>query len=234
MMPRLAMLLAAATVGMPMAAHAQGGPEQIEQLEPEAGEWQAQYSGAYGGADSHGLEIARGVGRHWALGLGGEWEVVAGHLRFEQVSAVALVRLAEAEDHPARLGLMGEVSIDRGGRFAGGELRAIAESQTHHWWLQANLMLRHRREEGEAGSNLAYVVSIQHGPAPFWYGIEASGRAMRLGGDEDAAPAREHYVGPSITYRRGRTGLELGVAWLARIAGRGAASGPRVFAQLDF
>jgi hypothetical protein len=129
---------------------------------------------------------------------------------------------------------MGEVSIDRGGRFVGAELRAIAESQTRDWWLQANLMLRHRREESEAGTNLAYVASVQHGPAPFWYGIEASGRAVRLGGDADAAPAREQYVGPSLTYKRSGAGLELGLAWLVRIAGKGAPSGPRVFAQLDF
>lgn len=221
-------------LALPLAAHAQRGPEQIEQLEPEAGEWQLQYSGAYGGADGHEVEIGRGVGRHWALGLGAEVEAVDGHLELDDLAAVALVRLVEPEDRPVGLGLMGEVSVDRSGRFAGAELRAIAESRSPRWWLQANLMLRHRREDGEAGTNLAYVASVQRGPAPFWYGIEASGRALRLGGDEDAAPARQHYLGPSVTYRAERSALELGVAWMARIAGRGAPSGPRVFAQLDF
>jgi len=227
-------LLALVALGTPALALAQTGPEQIEQLEPEPGEWQLQYSGAYGGADSHGLEIARGIGRHWAFGVGTELEGVEGYLQLDGISAIALVRLAEASDRPARLGLMGEVSIDRHGNFTGGELRGIAESRTRRWWLQANLMLRYRREGGEAGTSLAYVVSLQRGPAPFWYGLEASGRAVRLGGDAEAAPARQHYIGPSITYRADRGGLELGFAWMARVAGRGAPSGPRVFAQLDF
>lgn len=225
---------ALAALAVPLAAHAQSGPEQIEQLEPEAGEWQLQYSGAYGGADGHELEIGRGVGRHWALGVGAEVEAVDGHLQLDGLSAVALVRLVEPEDRPVGLGLMGQVSVDRAGRYAGAELRAIAESRSPRWWLQANVMLRHRREDGEAGTNLAYVASIQHGPAPFWYGIEVSGRAARLGGDADAAPAAQHYVGPSVTYRSARSGLELGFAWMARVAGDGAPSGPRVFAQLDF
>lgn len=223
-----------ATLLLPLAAHAQSGPEQIEQLEPEAGEWQLQYSGAYGGADSHELEIGRGVGRHWALGVGADVEAVRGHLELEGVSAVALVRLVEPEDRPFGLGLMGQVALDRAGRYAGAELRGIAESRSARWWMQANLMLRHRREDGEAGTNLAYVASIQRGPAPFWYGVEASGRAARLGGDDNAAPARQHYVGPSVTYRTARSGFELGFAWMVRIAGRGAPSGPRAFAQLDF
>ncbi len=225
---------AIAALALPLAAHAQNGPEQIEQLEPEAGEWQLQYSGAYGGADSHELEIGRGVGRHLALGVGAEVEAVDGHLRLDGFSGVALVRLIEPEDRPVGLGLMGQVSVDRAGRYAGAELRGIAESRSTRWWLQANLMLRHRCEEGEAGTNIAYVASIQHGPAPFWYGIEVSGRAARLGGDDDAAPSGQHYVGPSLTYRSERSGLELGLAWMARVAGDGAPSGPRVFAQLDF
>lgn len=225
---------ALATLAVPLAAHAQSGPEQIEQLEPEAGEWQLQYSGAYGGADGHELEIGRGIGRHWAVGAGAEFEAVDGHLELDGLSAVALVRLVEPDDRPVGLGLMGQVSVDRAGRYAGAELRGIAESRSARWWLQANVMLRHRREDGEAGTNLAYVASIQRGPAPFWYGIEMSGRAARLGGDDDAAPAGQHYVGPSVTYRGARSGLELGLAWMVRVAGDGAPSGPRVFAQLDF
>jgi len=223
-----------AVLVLPAAVHAQSGPEQIEQLEPEAGEWQLQYSGAYGGADSHELEIGRGVGRHWALGVGADVEAVDGHLELDGFSAVALVRLVEPEDRPVGLGLMGQVSVDRAGRYAGAELRGIAESRSARWWIQANVMLRHRREDGEAGTNLAYVASVQRGPAPFWYGIEVSGRAARLGGDDDAAPAGQHYVGPSVTYRGDRSGLEIGLAWIARVAGDGAPSGPRVFAQLDF
>jgi hypothetical protein len=37
-----------------------------------------------------------------------------------------------------------------------------------------------------------------------------------------------------MTYRGERTGMELGLAWMVRVAGRGAPSGPRVFVQLDF
>lgn len=223
-----------AALALPLAAHAQSGPEQIEQLEPEAGEWQLQYSGAYGGADGHELEIGRGVGRHWALGVGAEVEAVDGRLELDGFSAVVLVRAVEPEDRPVGLGLMGQVSVDRAGRYAGAELRGIAESRSARWWLQANVMLRHRREDGEAGTNLAYVASIQRGPAPFWYGIEVSGRAARLGGDADAAPTGQHYLGPSMTYRSTGSGLELGFAWMVRVAGDGAPSGPRVFAQLDF
>ncbi|GAA0741141.1 MULTISPECIES: hypothetical protein [Sphingomonas] len=225
---------AIAALALPAAAHAQSGPEQIEQLEPGAGEWQLQYSGAYGGADGHELEIGRGVGRHWALGVGAEVEAVDGHLQLDGLSAVALLRLIEPDDRPVGLGMMGQVSVDRAGRYAGSELRGIAESRSTRWWLQANVMLRHRREEGEAGTSLDYVASIQHGPAPLWYGIEVSGRAVRLAGDDDVAPAGQHYIGPSLTYRSAHSGLELGLAWMARVAGGGAPSGPRVFAQLDF
>ncbi|OAN59839.1 hypothetical protein A7X12_01640 [Sphingomonas sp. TDK1] len=227
-------MAALAVAGAPVAAHAQSGPEQIEQLEPGPGEWQAQYSGAYGGADSHALEIARGFGRGLALGVGAELEAVRGHAELDGLSAVALVRLIDHADRPARIGVMGEVSIDRGGRFSGGELRGIAESESRHWWLQANLMLRYRREDGEAGTSLAYVVSVQRGPAPFWYGIEGSGRAARIGGDAEVASRGEHYLGPSITYRHQGSGTEIGLAWMVRLAGGGAPSGPRAFVQVDF
>jgi hypothetical protein len=205
--------------------------EEIDQVEPGKGEWQAETLGSYGGTDDHQIEVIAGVTDRLVLGMQAEFE----GRRLEGWGPVALYRFSDPETSPVGLGLETQIEIDRGGRLGEAELRGIVDRRSPNWWVQANLMLRHQRDEGKRGTNLAYAASVQHALGDkAWLGIEASGRAVRLGGDPEAAAQGEHYAGPSLTVELGGDTVELGAAWLQRLAGGGPKSEPRVFLQFTF
>ncbi|WP_404333504.1 hypothetical protein AB2M62_10410 [Sphingomonas sp. MMS12-HWE2-04] len=219
-------------------AWAQNGPEQLEQIEPDKGEWQLEYFGAFGGSGEQAVEASYAVSDRIVLGAQVEVEGPRGGLTVESAGLGALVRLIEPTEAPIGLGLQFEVSVDRDGRIAELEGRGIAETRTPKWWLQADLILRRVREDRAQATGLAYATSIQRGLGEdLWAGIEASGQIARLSGEDEAAPAGQHYLGPSLTIERpiGRGAeVELGFAWLQRVRGRGPGSGPRIFAQFVF
>lgn len=214
-----------------VAAPAFAQVEELDQVEPGKGEWQAEYLGSFGGQDDHQLELITGVTDKLVLGVQAEFE---GRV-LEGWGPVALYRFSDPEEKPVGLAAETQIEIDRGGRLGEAELRGIVERRTPAWWLQANVMLRYQRDDGARGTNVAYATSVQHALGEkAWLGIEASGRALRLGGDAQAAPQGEHYVGPSLTLELADEKLELGAAWLQRLAGDGPKSEPRVFVQFTF
>jgi hypothetical protein len=205
--------------------------EELDQAEPGKGEWQAEYLGGYGGTDAHQIEVIAGVTDRLVLGMQAEFEGRA----LDGWGPVALYRFSDPEKDPVGSGLETQIEVDRHGRLGEAELRGILDRRSPHWWVQANLMLRYQRDEAERGTNVAYATSVQHALGDkMWLGIEASGRAVRLGGDPGAAPQGEHYAGPSLTLELADDAVELGAAWLQRLAGEGPKSGPRVFVQFTF
>lgn len=235
-MERMTRALVATLVALwPLPAVA--GPESLDQLEPGAGQWQAEWLGDFGGDGEQGLELLVGLTDQLVIGAEAEFEGPGDGLVFEEASAIALWRFVDPEDAPVGLGLMGEVAIDRGGRLSGLEARGIVEVQNDRWWLQGNAILRHAREPGESGTGIAYSASAQRSVGGVWLGIEASGQAVRLGGDPEMAPTGNHYAGPSVTFEHEfseESEVEIGLAWLQRLSGDGAPSGPRVFVQVTF
>jgi hypothetical protein len=218
-------------------ALAQDGPEQLDQIEPGAGEWQAEYYGAFGGAGEQSLELLVGVSDRLVLGAEAEFEGPRDGLSFDTIALVALYRAVDPEDHPVGVGIKVEASVGRDGRLARLETRAIVERRGPSWWLQGDLILRHVREDGARGTGVAYAASVQHAlGGKAWLGIEASGQAARIGGAAELAPQGNHYAGPSLTVERpiGDGEVELGLAWLHRLRGNGPGSGPRIFAQFSF
>jgi hypothetical protein len=233
----IAAIIAVMVALCPMAAHAEARPESLDQLEPERGEWEIEWFGSFGGDGEQEVEILHGLSDRVAIGGEIEFEGPGGGLEFESASAVMLYRFSDPSDDPVGLGVKGEAAIARGGKLARLEARAIAEVQTPRWWLQGNVILRHAREDGERGTGLAYAASLQTQVAGAWLGIEATGQAARLSGDPDAAPRGNHYAGPSLTFERDigeDAEIEIGLAWLQRLKGNGAGSGPRVFVQFLF
>lgn len=228
----LACVLAAAP------AWAQGGPEQLDQIEPEKGAWQFEYYGTFGGDGEQGFEALAGVSDWLALGGEAEFEGPRGGLTFDSAAVTALVRLADPEQRPIGLGVQFQASVNRSGDFGGFETRLIAETRSPQYWLQGAVILRHAREDGERGTGLAYAASVQHSVGKeMWLGVEASGQFARLSGDAELAPRGQHYAGPSLTIERpigGDNDVELGLAWLQRLRGAGPGSGPRIFAQFTF
>ncbi|MCP3728911.1 hypothetical protein M9978_00565 [Sphingomonas sp. MG17] len=209
------------------------GPESLDQLEPGGGEVQLEWLGDFGGEGEQGLELLFGVSDMLVIGAEAEFEGPREGLVFEEASAVVMWRFADPGDVPVGLGLMGEVAVDRGGRVSGLEARGIVEVQRGGWWLQGNAMLRHMREDGERGTGLAYSASVQRDVGGLFVGIEASGQAVRLGGEFGLG----HYAGPSVTFEHefgDEREVEIGLAWLERLKGDGAPSGPRVFVQFTF
>lgn len=211
--------------------------ESLDQLEPGKGEWQVEWLGDFGGGGEQGFELLAGVTDNLVIGAEAEFEGPRDRLLFEEASAIMMWRFANPENVPVGLGVMAELAMDRGGRFSGLEARAIVEVQNEQWWLQGNAILRHAREGGRRGTGVAYSASVQRSVAGLWLGIEASGQAARLSGDEELSPQGDHYAGPSVTLERDvgeKSEVEVGLAWLQRIEGNGAPSGPRVFVQFTF
>jgi hypothetical protein len=218
-------------------ALAQDGPEQLEQIEPGKGEWQAEYYGAFGGADSQSAELLVGVSGRLVIGVEVEFENPGDRLRFDSVAPVVLYRAINPDEHPVGLGVEFRASIGSDGDFNGVEARAILERRAKDWWLQGDLILRETYEDGSHGTCLAYAASVQRSlGVRMWLGIEASGQAARLGGAARLAPQGRNYAGPSLTAEVpiGANEVELGLAWLQRLTGKEAGSGPRIFAQVTF
>lgn len=218
-------------------AFAQEGPEQLEQIEPGPGEWQAEYYGAFGGGGDQSGELLVGVSDKVVLGAEVEFEESRGGLRLDSIAAVLLYRAIDPDEHPIGIGFKLQASIGRDGGFDGAEARAIVERRARDWWLQGDLILRNASDDGAHGTGLAYAASVQRSlGGGTRLGIEASGQVVRLDGAAVLAPAGRHYAGPSLTaeLQIGKSEVELGLAWLHRLRGEGAASGPRIFAQITF
>lgn len=210
-------------------APARAQVEQLEQVEPGPGERQFE---AFAGPGGQRFELLASVLP--GLVLGGEVELEDG--AFDEAEIMLLLPLRDPEAAPVGLGVAAQAAIDAAGRFAGAEALLIVERRAPLWWLQANAILRHRRDEDGAGTGIAYSASAQRGLWGAWIGVEGSGRLARIGGRAAAAPVAEHYLGPSLTLAgdAGDTEIELGLAWMARVAGEGARSGPRAWIQLGF
>ncbi len=230
-------------LGMASPALAQA-PEQIEQLEPGKGRWQVEYDGFFGTvADDeegreHSLQALAGVSEHVALGADLQTSWSHGALTVETIAPTMLYRWSDPDDDPVGIGVEIQAAFDRHAKLAGAEARLIVEKRSRRWWGQANLILRHTRADGATASSIAYGWSLVRAVAPrLWLGAEGSGQAVRLGGDPGLAPVGSHFVGPALTWRVERPGkaeLEIGLAWLRRVAGSGPTNTARLFVQLEF
>ncbi|WP_145960888.1 hypothetical protein [Sphingosinithalassobacter portus] len=212
--------------------------EQLDQLEPGAGEVQVEYFGAWGGEGEQAFELLAGVTDHLAVGGEAEFEGPRDGLMLEQWGVAALWRFADPQEARVATGLMAELGLDRSGALSDITGRFIAESIGERWWWQANLIVRHAREAGERGTGLAYGASVQRALAEqWWLGVEASGQFARLSGAPELAPRGAHWFGPSLTADIELTEsseLEIGAAWMFRVVGDGQPSGPRIFLQATF
>lgn len=237
---RIWLIAAAGLLGLASPAWAQG-PEQLEQLEPGKGEWQLEYFGVFGaGADEreHALQALTGVSDHVALGAELETRWADGSLTVESIAPTVLYRFSNADAHHVGVGLEVQAAVDRHAHVAGAEARLIVERRTPAWWLQADAIVRHARQDGEAATSLAYGWAVSRAvTGRLWLGIEGSGQAARLGGAADAGPVGEHFLGPSLTCElpHGTKGdAEIGIAWLRRVTSEGPTDSARVFVQLTF
>jgi hypothetical protein len=232
-----AFALLAAVTGPGFAA----GPEQLEQLEPDKGEWQVEYFGLYGdGADEreHSFQVMAGVSDRLALGVEIESSWADSAMRFENVVPTALLRFSDAAEDPVGIGFEIQAGIDRRGHFTGAEARLITEKRSSAWWGQADLILRHTRDQGMSANSVAYAWALNRAVADhLWLGAEGSGLAARLSGSDELAPAREHFLGPSLTYELGLgrdREAEIGIAYLRHLTSAGPPDTARFFIQLSF
>lgn len=217
----LPLLLAA----MPAAAQV----ELLDQIAPDSGKGQIQLTTAPGGES---IQFLSGVSD--LLALGGELDFEDGVL--EEAGAAAMFRFSDPADDPIGVAIELQGSLARGGSLSDLEARLILERQTARWWVQATGIARHSREDGERGTGLAYVASLQHKLGGVWLGVETSGRFARLSGSGEVFGVGQYYAGPSLTLEQelGDKDLEVGLSWQQRIKGDGARSGPRLYAQFTF
>jgi hypothetical protein len=234
----LAALAGLAIAIMPAAAYAEG-PEQLDQLEPGAGEWQTEYFGLFGkgGEREHALEAMYGVSDRLAVGLEAEGEVSDGDFAFETLGVKALYRFTDPEA-PIGVGLQVQLGFDDEAKLAEAEARLIAEAHKDDWWAQANAMLRRTTEDGASSTGLAYGWSLQHTVADVaWFGLEGSGQSAPLSQDAGASAEHGHFAGPSLTFDlqpSEGTEIEIGFAYLRRLGGDGPSHTGRLFIQLSF
>ena len=191
-------------------------PEQLEQLEPDGGEWQFEYSTllGVGSEDEHSFQMLRGISDHLAIGVEVEAEYSAGTLEFEGVAPTVLYRFSDASDRVG-VGIAAQVQFDGDLSMVSAEARLIVEKKTRFWWGQGNLIARRVREERGSESVLAYGWGLSRSiGSDLWIGAEGSGGLVRLDG---------HFVGPSFSAELeiGSSELEIGVAWLHRVSGEG-------------
>jgi hypothetical protein len=213
-------------------------PEQVEQLEPRAGEWQAQYFGTFGQSDGHGhaIEAMVGISARLAVGIELEAETEERCLSLESFGPKLLYRIT-GEDAPVGIGLQVQVGISERALPKEAEVRLIAERKDQRWWSQFNSMIRRSGVDGHASTRVAYAWSLQHGLGQLsWLGVEASG-ALPAGGDGSAAFEGGHFIGPSLTFEiepAPEREVEVGVAALRRIGGGGSRNALRLFVQFCF
>lgn len=215
------------------------GPEQIDQVEPGRGEWQAEYSGTFGagGEREHSVEAMFGLTDRLAVGVELEAAYSDGDIAFDTFGVKALYRLT-GDDAPVALGVQVQFAFDDRAGLAEAEARLIAAIERGGWWAQGNVMLRRSNEDGEAAARPAYAWSLQYelGEA-VWVGIEGSGQLAPLWADAGAGADEGHFAGPSLTFeRRPAAGaeIEIGLAWFRRIGGGGPRDSGRVFVQASF
>lgn len=237
-MRRLSWLCAATLAALAAPAQSEG-PEELEQLEPDGGDWQVEYYGILGRheGDSHAFQLLYGINDAVALGVEIEAEKEAGSLLLEEIAPTLLLRFSDPERHPVGAGLALQAGFDRGGGLAELEARLIVERRRPLWWLQGNAVLRHVREDGASASLLAYSGSVSRAVGEdVWLGLEAGGQVGRLDGAAAVIEDGGHFLGPALTVERelGGAEIELGVAWLRRIAGGGASDSARLFVQFTF
>jgi hypothetical protein len=218
-----------------LAAPASAGPEQLEQLEPDGGEWQFEYSTLIGvrSEDEHSLQMLYGISDHLSVGVEVEAEWSAGRLAFEGVAPTILYRFSDASD-AVGIGIGAQIEFDRDLKVTSAEARLILEKKTPRWWAQGNFIAHLVREDGQSAASLAYGWSLSRAIAKDrWIGAEGSGGLGRLGGSRSIAPDNGHFIGPALTFEREIAGseLEIGITWLHRIAGDGARNTARLFVQ---
>jgi hypothetical protein len=213
-------------------------PEQVEQLEPGAGEWQAQYFGTFGKSDGrgHAIEAMLGISARLAVGIELEAQAADSGLSFESFGPKLLYKFT-AEDAPVGIGVQLQVGVSERASLEEAEARLIAERKDKRWWSQINGMIRRSGGDGEEGTVLAYAWSLQHALGGIsWLGVEASG-VSPVGSDSGGASEGGHFIGPSLTCEietaPGRE-VEVGVAALRRISGDGSRNALRLFVQFGF
>ena len=204
-------------------------PEQLEQLEPESGEWQFEYYGlvADDGEDEHSLQALYGVSDRLALGVEVEAAWSGGELEFEGIAPTALLFFSDPEEDAVGIGVEGQAEFDGDFDLASLEARLILEKRTSRWWLQGNAMLRHERESGGWETGLAYGWAVSRSLADgVWLGLEGSGQADEGG----------QFAGPALTFEHdlpGGSEIEIGLAYQRRLAGEGARNSARLFVQFN-
>ncbi|MBB5709273.1 hypothetical protein [Sphingomonas xinjiangensis] len=203
--------------------------ELLDQIAPEAGRGQVQVTTAPGGES---VQLMSGVSD--LLALGGSLEFEDGVL--EEASASAMFRFSEPDEGPLGVAVELTGSLARGGSLRNLEARLILERQSDTWWVQGTGIVRNSREGDERGTGLAYVGSLQRKLAGAWLGVETSGRFARLSGSGEVFGTGQYYAGPSLTLEQGlgEKDLEVGLSWQQRLKGKGARSGPRIYAQFTF
>ena len=231
-----ALTAAGLVLAFPASAFAQG-PEQIDQLEPGQGEWQAEIFGTFGsgGEREQVLEAMFGVSERLAVGVELEAEYSVGHLALDTVGLKALYRVT-ADNAPVGLGVQIQVGFDGHAALAEAEVRLIAEAKSEIWWAQGNAMLRHSNAGRERSFGLGYAWSLQYGMTDHvWVGFEGSGQSEPFSLSEVRNAG--HLIGPSVTFEwRPADGheIEAGMAFFRRIGGVGSNSSARLFIQLSF
>ena len=215
-----------------MPARGQDVPEQLEQLEPEAGGWQLEYAFGRGEATEHSVQLMHGMDDHLAIGAEIALTRNGGVIDFDSAGIAVLWRAGGVGEGRMGWGVKVQASLDRDGHIGESEVRLITDARPGGWWLQGDVILRRVREHGTAATGLAYAVSVQRAAAGIWLGAEASGRAARIGGAAELLPL-SHYAGPSADWEIGER-LEISGAVLARVSGRGAKLAPRLAVQLNF
>lgn len=232
---RAALFAIAALLLTAAPAAAQEGPEELEQLEPDGGRWQIEYYGIAGrhASDSHALQLLYGVSDHLALGIEADGEWRGDRLRLDGVAPTLLYRFSDAEEGFG-VGVELQAELDGHARFAGAEARLILARRSARWWGQGNAMLRHVREDDAAATGLAYGWTLNRAAGGgLWLGVEGSGQAGRIGGSPLAIGDGGHFLGPALTFETvlPHGEIEIGIAWLRRIAGEGARDSARLFVQ---
>lgn len=221
--------LAVAALAAPAGA---AGPEQVEQLEPEGGEWQAEAAllSARGAGSTPSFQILRGVSDRVALGVEIEREEGT-------IASVAPTLLYRFSDPASGLGVgvVAQVDLGAGLTPVGGETRLIVERKAPRWWGQANAIVDLERENKATAATLAYSWRVSRAVGPsLWLGAEGSGQALRLAGP---AEERGHYVGPALTLveeLRSGAEVEVNASFLRRFAGEGPRGALQLSLQVGF
>lgn len=234
---RCLMLVAFLGLTAASAAAVASGPEQLEQLEPERGEWQLEYSAlvGVGSGSAHSVQLMWGLSDHLAVGLEAEIEG-SGALTLEGLAPTVVYRFG-TNSQGVNAGIAAQIEVDPQLRVASAEGRIILEKKTRNWWAQGNFIARHVNEEDGSGAALAYGWGLSRAiSAGIWIGAEGSGGVTRFAGSASAVPDSGHFLGPAITIEQEIAGseLEIGVAWQHRIAGEGQRDHARLVVQFGF